>query len=107
MPTLEVLHESGGNHTKEERLGAVAQACNASTWEVNAGGSGVQAQPHLHSQLKAHLDYMKSHLKRNLSTNQPTSQSIKQKALGLNASVDQKPKQIFVHLLYLVSVRVD
>ena len=27
----------------KERLGAVAQACNPSTWEVNVGGSGVQA----------------------------------------------------------------
>lgn len=31
------------SHTKEERLGAVAQACNPSTWEVNVGESGVQA----------------------------------------------------------------
>lgn len=43
LPTWEVLYGSGGNHTKEERLGAVAQACFASTWEVNAGESGVQA----------------------------------------------------------------
>lgn len=37
----------------------VAHTWNLSTWEMEAGDSGVKGQLHLHSKLKINLSYMK------------------------------------------------
>jgi hypothetical protein len=40
-------------------LGVMVQVYNPRTWEMKAGGSGVQDQPRLSSKFKASLGYMK------------------------------------------------
>lgn len=37
----------------------MAHACNPSTWEIEAEGSGVQGHPLLHSEFEAGLDYIR------------------------------------------------
>ena len=37
--------------------------CHPSTWEMEAGGSGVQGHPWLHSEFEASLGYMRPCLK--------------------------------------------
>jgi hypothetical protein len=49
--------------TKRE-LGLVVPACDSSTWEVEAGGSGVQSYPHLHRASEARLGYVRLCLKK-------------------------------------------
>jgi hypothetical protein len=46
------------------KWGIVAQACNLSTWEVETGGSEVQAQPWLYDNFQTQFQNLESNLSR-------------------------------------------
>lgn len=62
-------------------MGAVLNTCNPSTQEVQAGGSGVQSQSWLHSEVEASLSYMTHCLK----------SKIKNKVVGVGRKARSDP----------------